>query len=251
MQLDGGESEAEFPAEIPDSDSMLNHLLASWKSYHGYPASTKTSAMLHAFILGGMMLGQSSEAIAKKGAELVMKGQDTTDEQHDGSDFAQEGGTMEMIKRRGLTLARLALRPKISAGKENDPEPFSPVDDTTRRFLRDITGPSSEGKSLLEDFEEALTSPTYPVFPPEAFGAELEGCSPDTSAELQIDRSIPPATTDEYSESDLAPTWPSFSDDETETGDSSESFSALDVSANQKEEVSGEEQIKEPLQSVD
>lgn len=199
------------------------------------------------------MMGESSEAIAKKGAELVMKGWGAPDEQNDGSDAGQRGDVMSTNKHRDL--APIGLLPRSSACMDNEPEPQSLVDDTTRRFVQGLTGLSSDGKSLWEDFEEALTSPTSPDFPSEAFGAELEGWAPDASAELQIDGSIPPIATDEYSEFDLTSTWPAFSDDEAAIGDLSESFSAMEVSANQEDEISGEEhikdQVKEPLQSVD
>lgn len=201
------------------------------------------------------MLGESSEAIAKKGAELVMKGQDTTDDLHGGSDAGHGGDVMRMIKRRSLALAPIGLRHRSSACRDNDPEPPSPVDDMTRRFLQGLTSLSPDGKSLWEDFEEALTSPTSPGFPPEAFGAGLEDGAPDNSAELQIDGPLPPTATDGYSESDSSPTWPSFSDDEAAIGDLSENFSTMEVSANQEDDISGEgqikEQVKEPLQSTD
>lgn len=242
--------DAKLLKEIPNSSSILNLLIASWKSYHGYPASTKTVASLHKLILIGMLSGESCETIARRGAESVMKGRDAPDEQYGGSDTGYGGDVIRMI-----APAPIGLRPRSSACRDNDPEPPSPVDDMTRRFLQALTGLSSDGKSLLQDFEEALISPTSPGFPPEAFGAELEGWAPDTSAELQIDGPLPPTATDGYSESDSSPTWPSFSDDEVAMDDLSENFSTMEVSANQEDEISGEEQIeeqvKEPLQSTD
>lgn len=231
MQLDGVGStdmEDEFSEEIPEPAPILNHLLASWKSHHGYPASQETIAALQKLVLRNMLLGESREDILKKDAELVMQGRGTLDEQHGGDDAGQEGDVMELMRRRGLALAPLHI-----------PEPLTPVDDTTRKFLQGITAPSSQGKSLWEDFEEALTLPTTPT--------EVQ----DTSADQQIDSPMPPTTQDESSEYGSSSTLPSFSNDEATTGPSSESLSPSGVSANQKDETPGGELIEGPPHSTD
>jgi hypothetical protein len=244
MQLDGVGStgaEEEVSEEIPKSAPILNHLLASWTLHHGHLVSQEMIAALQKLVLRGISLGERREDIVKKGAELVLKGRVTPDEQHGSPDAAQEGDVMKLMERRGLTLAPLQT-----------PEQPSPVDDTTRMFLQGITAPSPAGRSLWDDFEEALTSPPSPVSPTEEeFSPELEGWFQDTSAHQQIDSTLPPTTADESSEYGSSSTLPSFSDDEAATGHSSESLSPPGVIANRKDGTPGGEQIEEPPHSTD
>lgn len=182
---------------------------------------------------------------------LAADGCDTAEEQHNDIHASQASGKIIRIGRRGLKLVPLRLGSSDQETREDDPEPPSPVDGATFRFVQSITAPGPGGRSLWEDFEDSVASPTFSAFPPGATNSEPESSAQDTSVDHRIDSPIPTTTTDESSGSRSSLTSSSLSEGEDTTGHSSVSLSPPSVTATQKDEISSEEHTKEPPQSKD
>jgi hypothetical protein len=217
-----------FPGGVAEPMPILKHLLALWESHHGCPAPKRMAGALLKVVLARILSGDSHDDILEKGTEMMTRRWGVTDDQHhDGDGPAQESEKMKLMKRRSLALAPVQIT-TISAS-EAEEAIASPVDDRTRKLLQGLTAPSSQGKSLSEDFEEALTSPPPPTDASANFALQL------------IDGPLLQAATDEYSE-----VGSTFSDDETATGPISESHSAPGTGINQGDWVPSKQQDEEP-----
>lgn len=220
------EGPAEEISEEPQHGPGLTYLLKTWKSHHGYPAPEETEGALSKFILEAMLSGKGYVHIFKEGAELIKQGWAAPIQQHRGDATAQHEDSTGMGGRRG------PARPP-------------PLDESTRRMLKKVTALSPEGKTAGQDMEEALISPPFPDSTP---GAQ------DASAGQQADGPTPPTVASKPSEPDsastlLAPSENGSAARDPSTGPST-SASLVDVSANEKDEFSGDQHIEEPSQSA-
>ncbi|KAG8166021.1 hypothetical protein KVR01_004573 [Diaporthe batatas] len=131
-------------------------------------------------------------AAGGEGAKLTREGLPVEDEEHRDMDVTGRNARRPSLPSPDELAARMYARMAME-----EQEPPSPADAPTRSFARGLTALSAEGRTLGQDFGEALKSPTFP-------GDPTPG-TPDTStaARQQADDSDTPSVTmDEDSDSD-------------------------------------------------
>lgn len=158
-----------------------------------------------------------------KGVELAMNESDTPVELHGGTDSA-----------------------KATQGRRPKPPPLNFVS-----FLPRVTAPSNEERAFGEDSADDSTWPTFVVFTPTGLSAAADALTQDTSIDQEIDSPTSPTTTDESSESSESGSSlgsPTFRDGEAATEHSSVRPASPNSSANQKDEISGEEHVEQHIE---
>ncbi|KAL1845389.1 hypothetical protein Daus18300_014554 [Diaporthe australafricana] len=248
-QLDEDDAtETGIAVDNPELIEVMTYLLALAESYHEYLASPDMILALREVVISSMEAFDTQEETKLKGIEFVVNASGVSTEWHSsneasmGRDESAEDGD-SMMTLAALKLGTLDATMAVGEIEDDDAVLPSPVDDLTRGLVQAYTAPSPEGKSLMEDFEDAMISPTDP---PESFRAEMGRWAEDTAADQRADDSQLPATTDEPGESCSSVASPSLFEGEAVTGDSSTDLSPQSASVTKNDETSGEEHDGEP-----
>ncbi|KAK2604081.1 hypothetical protein N8I77_007040 [Diaporthe amygdali] len=233
---------------------ILVRFLRLWASTHRYLAPPETTSALLKTLANSMASWETRDETLRKGYEFVMSAPGIPPERPGITEAApitnetiEKGNTALMFPQDEF----VSFDPARQAEDEDEDKeddgfgPLSPIGTPDWKFVQEITQPSPEGKSLMQDFMDTMTSPTHP---PENVSAAMEDLAQDLSADQQTSDPKPANSTDESSESRSSLTSPSSFEDEVATGCSSVGVSPRDDS---KDESSSVEHTGESPQPTD